>query len=267
MSPPVALAIAGHDPTGGAGLAADLRTFAALGVHAVSALTLTSVQTTADFRQSRPMEPELVRDQIDALLTDVRIVAVKTGMLPTAGVADAVGRVIGTGVLGEAVIDPVLATGSGRRAVDPAVDRHYRHTLFPSATVVTPNTVEAGLLLGAAVDTVERAAEAAEALSWWGPRAVVVTGGRLRGDECVDVVRVAGRVQLLRSPWVETPNVRGAGDTLSSAIAARLAHGDDVAEAIRAAHHFTAAALRRSAGWRIGSGQGPLDQLGAAAST
>jgi hydroxymethylpyrimidine kinase/phosphomethylpyrimidine kinase len=239
-----------------------------LGVHAVSTLTLASVQTTADFRQLQPMEPELVRDQIDALLEDVRIVAVKTGMLPTPGVAEVVARVVRTGVLGEAVVDPVLATASGRRAVDPAVDRHYRHTLFPSATVVTPNTVEAGLLLGSTVDTVEAAAEAAEALSWWGPRAVVVTGGRRRGGEdCVDVVRIGGRVELLSSPWVETPNVRGAGDTLSSAIAARLASGDDAREAIHAAHHFTAVALRRSAGWRIGSGQGPLDQFGAAPST
>jgi hydroxymethylpyrimidine/phosphomethylpyrimidine kinase len=230
-------------------------------------LTLASVQNTAEFRQVRPMEPELVQAQIDALVEDVRIVAVKTGMLPTGAVAEVVARIVGTGVLGETVVDPVLATGTGRRAVDPAVDRHYRHTLFPAATVVTPNTVEAGLLLGAAIATVEDAAEAAEALSWWGPRAVVVTGGRMRGDECVDVVRVAGRVELLRSSWVETPNVRGAGDTLSSAIAARLALGDEVRDAIRAAHQFTAVALRRSAGWRLGSGQGPLDQFGAAAST
>ena len=235
-------------------------------MHAVSALTLVSVQNTADFRQVLPLEPELVRDQIDALLEDVRIVAVKTGMLATPEVAEVVARVVGTGVLGDAVVDPVLATGSGGRAVDPAVDRHYRHTLFPVATVVTPNTVEAGLLLGAAVDTVDSAIAAAEALSWWGPQAVVVTGGRRRGDECVDVVRVAGRVELLSSPWVETPNVRGAGDTLSAAIAARLALGDGLREAIRAAHRFTAVALRRSAGWRIGSGQGPLDQFGAAIS-
>jgi hydroxymethylpyrimidine/phosphomethylpyrimidine kinase len=230
-------------------------------------LTLTSVQNTTDFRRVRPIEPDLVEAQIDALLEDVRVAAVKTGMLPNAGVAEVVARVVGTGVLGEAVVDPVLATATGRRAVDPAVDRHFRHTLFPSATVVTPNTVEAGLLLGSPVDTVEDAVDAAAALSWWGPRAVVVTGGRLRGDECVDVVRVAGRVELLRSPWLETPNVRGAGDTLSSAIAARLALGDDVTDAIRAAHRFTAVALRRSAGWRIGWGQGPLDQFGAAAPT
>jgi hydroxymethylpyrimidine/phosphomethylpyrimidine kinase len=128
--------------------------------------------------------------------------------------------------------------------------------------VVTPNTVEAGLLLGTVIGTVDEAVDAARALAAWGPRHVVVTGGRRPGDRAIDVVVGAGKVELLTGEWIDTPNVRGSGDTLSAAIAAGLAKGVAAPEAIRAAHRFTAAAIRRASHWRLGAGQGPLDQLG-----
>lgn len=262
MTPPVALTVAGLDPAGGAGLSADLRTFAAHGVHGASVLTVATAQNTVDFGAVEPMRPDFVTAQIDALVADLRLAAVKTGMLWSGEVAEAVAARVRAHELPNLVVDPVLAGASGVRIVDPEVDRHYRHTFFPEAEVVTPNTVEAGLLLGTEPATVDEAVDAARLLATWGPRVVVVTGGRQPGDEAVDVVVARGRVERLAAPWIDSPNVRGSGDTFSAAVAADLALGHAPLEAVRAAHAFTGAALRRAVGWRLGAGQGPLDQVG-----
>lgn len=262
LTPPVALTIAGLDPAGGAGMSADLRTFGAFGVHGAAVLTVATAQNTVEFRAVEPVPPAFVTAQIDALLVDVRLAAVKTGMLWSAAIAEAVAVHARAHELPNLVVDPVLAGATDRRVVADEVDIHYRHTLFPEAEVVTPNTVEAGLLLGTEVRTVDEAVDAAVVLAAWGPRHVVVTGGRRSGDQAIDVVVSAGQVELLTEEWVETPNVRGSGDTLSAAIAAGLAAGVAGREAIRAAHRFTAAAIRRASRWRLGAGQGPLDQLG-----
>jgi hydroxymethylpyrimidine/phosphomethylpyrimidine kinase len=260
------MTVGGHDPSGGAGVAADLRTFAACGVHGVSVLTVVTAQSSVAFRSATGLPPGVVLAQFESVTEDLAVGAVKTGMLWSHPVAVAMATLARLGQLPRLVCDPVIANWQGQRILDVAVDAVYRDELFPAATVVTPNTVEAGLLLNAEIGTVDEAADAALLLADLGPEAVVVTGGRLPGAESVDVVVVGGSVEVLRSERVDTVNVRGSGDTLSAAVAAELARGSAVPEAIRAAHAFTAAALRRSASWRLGSGQGPLDQLGIAGS-
>ena len=200
--------------------------------------------------------------QIESVTEDLPVAAVKTGMLWSHAVAVAVATLARLGQLPNLVCDPVIANWQGQRILDIAVDAVYRDELFPAAAVVTPNTVEAGLLLNVEIGDLDEAADAALLLASLGPGAVVVTGGRLGGPDSVDVAVVDGRVELLRSARVDTVNVRGSGDTLSAAVAAELARGAAVPDAIRAGHSFTAAALRRGASWRLGSGQGPLDQLG-----
>jgi hydroxymethylpyrimidine/phosphomethylpyrimidine kinase len=258
----VVLAIVGHDPIGGAGEAAVLRTFAALGVHGASALTLVSAQNTTELRQVQPMAPAMVAAQVEAVLDDLDVAAVTVGMLWDAGIATAVADLARSGRLPNLVVDPVLASARGVRIVEVGVDRIYRDVLFGCARIVTPNTVEAGLLVGGEVDSVDEAADAGRSLLGWGPEAVVVTGGRRPGAEAVDVMVTGRGTQLLSSAWVDTPNVRGSGDTFAAATTARLAHGDTVEAAVRVAHAFTVDALRRAAPWSLGAGQGPLDQLG-----
>ena len=260
-APPVALGIVGHDPVGGAGQAAVLRTYAALGVHGASALTLVSAQSSVGLRRVDPVAPEMVVAQVEAVLDDMAVVAVTTGMLWDGGIAGAVAALAASGRLPNLVVDPVLVAASGHRVVGTDVDTAYRDVLIACARVVTPNTIEAGLLVGAAVGSVDEAADAAKTLLGWGPEAVVVTGGRRPGDQAVDVLATVHGTHVLSSAWVDTVNVRGSGDTFAAVVTARLAHGDTVEAAVDAAHTFTAASLRRAAGWRLSAGPGPLDQL------
>jgi len=235
--------------------------FAAMGVHGTSAATVVTAQNSAEFRSATGLPAGLVVTQIEAVLDDLRVAAVKTGMLWTHGVAIAVATVARLGRLPALVVDPVLASGHGVRIVDASLDDVYRDELFPLAAVVTPNTIEAGFLLDRTVGSVDDAVAAAHQIAAWGSSAVVLTGGRRPGEEAVDVVLVDGEISFLRVPWVDTPNVRGSGDTLSAAIAARLALGDTVADAISTAHRATSLAIQAGAAWRLGRGQGPVDQL------
>lgn len=257
--PPAVLTIAGSDSSGGAGLQADLRTFAALGVHGACALTLVSSQNTAEFRSAVPMPPGMVLSQIEAVLDDLPIAATKTGLLFSEANINAVATIAEHARLPLLVVDPVLVGMGGRRLYDPDTERLVADRLVPSARVLTPNHLEAGLLVGR--ELAEDAASletAARELAERGPEVVVVTGGRASGADAVDVVVVGGAVRLLRALRVETANVRGSGDTLSAAITAELARGLDVERAIERAHRFTASALVAGATWRLGSGQGPL---------
>ncbi|GGM85184.1 bifunctional hydroxymethylpyrimidine kinase/phosphomethylpyrimidine kinase [Dactylosporangium sucinum] len=258
MNPVVALTIAGSDSGGGAGIQADLKTFAAHRVFGTSAITALTAQNTVGVRGISAVPAAFVGEQLDAVLADLPVAAVKTGMLATpetvALVASFAPRLPGL------VVDPVLVASSGDRLFTADAERAYLDLLFPHATVVTPNLREAAVLLGRAVTDVDDAVKAAEDLAAYGPECVVVKGGHLRGSaEAVDVVWHDGTTELLTAPWIDTANNHGTGCTFAAATAARLALGQPLAEALHGAKAYVHEALSRSAGWTLGSGHGPLD--------
>jgi hydroxymethylpyrimidine/phosphomethylpyrimidine kinase len=261
-TPAVALTIAGSDSGGGAGIQADLRTFAALGVHGACAITAVTAQNTAEVRAVHPLPPDVVDAQIAAVLADLHVAAVKTGMLATTEIAQVVAARARAGELPRLVVDPVLVASSGGRLFDASFESAYLDLLFPVAEVVTPNLAEAEVLLGRQLSTLDDMAEAAEELAKTGAGCVVVKGGHLHGAEAVDVVWHAGGVTELRRPWVATTNNHGTGCSFASAIAAGLARGHPVPEALAQAKDFVTGALAGGAGWRLGAGHGPIDHMG-----
>jgi hydroxymethylpyrimidine/phosphomethylpyrimidine kinase len=270
-TPPVALTIAGSDSGGGAGIQADLVTFAALGVHGTSVITALTAQNTRAVTAVHVPPVDVLQAQLDAVLDDLPVAAVKTGMLATEKVVHAVAEAAAAGRLPNLVVDPVLVSASGARLLDEGAERAYVEALFPHALVVTPNSREATALLGRPVETVDDARAAARDLAELGPRWVVVKGGHQRDPsgepsaEAVDVVYEAatGAVTELRRPRVATRNDHGTGCTFAAATAARLAAGDAVPAALAAAKDFVHEGLTASVGWCLGAGHGPVGKLGA----
>jgi hydroxymethylpyrimidine/phosphomethylpyrimidine kinase len=257
VNPPVALTIAGSDSGGGAGIQADLKTFAMHGVFGTSAITALTAQNTAKVRAVQAVEPDFVAEQLSAVLDDLPVAAVKTGMLATAETVHLVARWARR--LPQLVVDPVLVSSSGDSLFDGAARQAYLEELFPLATVVTPNSREAGVLVGREIEGVDDAVAAAHELGATGAAWVVVKGGHLDGDgEAVDVVWHGGEVEILRAPWIETANNHGTGCTFAAATAARLARGDEVAAALKGAKSYVHRALSGAAGWGLGAGHGPL---------
>ncbi len=261
MTPPVALTIAGSDSAAGAGIQADLKTFAALDVFGASAITALTAQNTVSVNGLHRVPPDFVDAQIEAVLGDLRVRAVKTGLLPTAPIIRTVAARAGRGELPNLVVDPVTVAASGTRLLDADAERAYLEQLFKHALVITPNLREAAALLDRPVTTINEMVGAARALAETGASIVVVKGGHLTDDDAVDVVYTDGTARELRAPRVRTDNVHGTGCTFASAIAAGLARGEEPLRAIESAKDFVTAALRGGAGWRLGSGSGPLDHF------
>ncbi|MDB5749916.1 MAG: thiD [Ramlibacter sp.] len=257
---PRVLAIAGSDSGGGAGIQADLKTFAALGCFGMTALTALTAQNTLGVRAIHAVPVEFLADQIDAVAEDIGVDAVKIGMLHSAPVVQTVAAALDRHCMGTVVLDPVMVAASGDRLIQPeAVDALVRE-LFPRALLVTPNLDEAGLLVGRQLRTEADMEAAARELLERGARAVLVKGGHLAGGIVSDLLLIPGARPLwLRHPRIATPNIHGTGCTLSSAIAAHLALGCELAAAVRAAHAYVRAALTAGAGARMGAGSGPLN--------
>jgi len=264
-TPKVALTIAGSDSGGGAGLAADLRTFAALGVFGTLVVTAVTAQNTVGVREFLAVTPEMVAAQLDAVLSDMAVRAAKTGMLASSGTVKLLACRGASGELPPLVVDPVLVSSSGK-PMFPGDDvaGAYRD-LFACATVLTPNLPEAALLTGRQLGDLDAMEAAARELQALGPKLVIVKGGRRPGTEAVDVAFDGRCVTLLRAPWVDTANVHGTGCTFSAAIAANLALGLEPLEAALEAKRFVTRAIIGGSQWHLGAGHGPLDQLGAAA--
>jgi hydroxymethylpyrimidine/phosphomethylpyrimidine kinase len=265
MTPAVALTIAGSDSGGGAGAQADLKAFAAMGVFGASAITALTAQNTQGVRGVWPVPASFVVAQVEAVLDDLPVAAVKTGMLATAEVVAAVAALAAAGRLPHLVVDPVMVASSGDRLLQEAAERSYVDLLLPHAAVLTPNLLEAQVLLGASIGTLAEQREAARALAALGPRVVVVKGGHAvadAGDEAVDIMWDGRTMTELRAPRVDTPNNHGTGCTFASATAARLARGDSAADAVAAAKAYVSRAVAGGAGWRLGAGHGPLDHFG-----
>jgi hydroxymethylpyrimidine/phosphomethylpyrimidine kinase len=262
-TPPIALTIAGSDSGGGAGIQADLATFAALGVHGTSVVTALTAQNTSTVAAVHIPPIEFLDAQLDAVLGDLRVVAVKTGMLANTAVVAAIAQRAAAGDLPNLVVDPVLVSSSGDPLFADAAEQIYIEKLFPHALIVTPNTREAAVLLGEPTETLTSVSDqraAATALGRFGPAWVVVKGGHLTNGEAVDVVHetASGRTTELHAPWIDTTNNHGTGCTFAAAIAAHLARGDGATDAIAAAKAFVHDALRRSASWQLGAGHGPV---------
>ena len=254
----VVLTVAGSDSGGGAGIQADLRTFAAHGVHGTSAITAVTAQNSVAVLDWVALEPRMVVAQIEAVASDMDVAAVKTGMLATAAIVSAVAEAIERLALPLVVVDPVMVAKSGDRLLDRDAEAAYRERLLPLATLVTPNLPEAEALLGRPVRTLTDMREAARALRAMGPRAVVVKGGHLEGD-AVDVFWDGDHLEDLPAPRIATANTHGTGCTYSAAIAARLALGQPLLDAVRGAKAYLTEAIRRS--YSVGHGHGPVDHL------
>lgn len=263
-TPLTALTIAGSDASGGAGLQADLRTFTAHRVHGATAVTALTAQNTVGVQGIHPVPAPFVSQQVRSVVEDLDVAAVKTGMLASAEIVAMVADLAKTGVLANLVVDPVMVSSTGARLLDEGAEVTYRDSLIPQARVITPNRSEAGVLVGRSLRSIDDVAEAAQELADGGPELVVVTGGDPTGGEreAVDVVVSAGRVQVHRSPRIDTVNDHGTGCSFASAIAARLAHGDEPLIAVEHARAFVRRALAGAAHWRLGSGHGPIDHLG-----
>ena len=264
MTPPIALTIAGSDPGGGAGLQADLRTFSALGVHGVSVVAVITVQDSAAVHRVHPLEANLVREQLWAVTADLPPVASKAGLLASRANIEVVADAAGAGLLGRLVVDPVLRASTGAELTPEGLAGLYCELLLPAAAVVTPNLAEAAWLTGDAIPDRDAMRRAAGRLVELGARAAVVTGGHLEtGTEVVDVLAHDGGADVFSRPRIATPNTHGTGCTFSAAVAAHLARGLTIPDAVEAGGAFVARALAGATSWRLGSGPGPLDQLGA----
>ncbi len=265
MTPKVALTIAGSDSGGGAGIQADLKTFAALGVYGTSAVTAVTAQHTAAVLRVVSLDPDTVLAQVHAVLDDLPPAAVKTGMLANPEIVKGVADLAARGRLPNLVVDPVLVSTSGHSLMDAGGVHAYRELLFPHALVVTPNLDEAALLAGTDVHelvTLEARAQVAEELRRLGPVTVVLKGGHLRDDTSADVVAGPEATLVLDSVRVETRNDHGTGCSLSAAVAAELALGVSPALAIERAKSYVHRAMSGAVRWQLGSGHGPIDHFG-----
>ena len=250
------LTIAGSDSGGGAGIQADLKTFAAFGLFGTSAITAVTAQNTLGVSAIYELPPEIVAAQIDAVVSDLRPQAVKVGMLASAAIVEVVAAAIRRHRLQQVVIDPVMVAKSGDRLLRPEAVEALGRSLLPLATILTPNLPEAEVLMGRPVSSLAEQEAAARDIAALGPQAVVVKGGHREGEP-VDVLFAADGIRRYTAARVATTSTHGTGCTFSSAIAANLALGLPLPEAVDAAKRYLTGAIRHAPG--LGSGHGPVD--------
>jgi hydroxymethylpyrimidine/phosphomethylpyrimidine kinase len=254
ITPPIALTIAGSDPTGGAGLQADLRVFWHFGVYGVSVVSSITSQNTSGVRDTFPLEAEVLERQLSTLLEDITPHALKTGMLYSKENVEVVAKVIREYNLRNLVVDPVTVSSTGVSLMEENALDAIKESLLPLAKVITPNIYEASLLTGIPVETLEDMKEAAKMLKEMGADSVVITGGHLKGDTTVDIF-YNGRFELLESEKIRG-EFHGTGCTFSAAITANLCLGRDCLSALRVAKEFMEMALKKAL--RPGKGMGIL---------
>ncbi len=257
-----ALTIAGSDSGGGAGIQADLKTFAARGVFGMSVLTALTAQNTVGVQGVLDVPPDFVQLQIDSVVNDIGVDVVKTGMLSTAGVIEAVAGKVRQHHLEPLVVDPVMVAKGGDALLRDDARDALVQLLLPLATVVTPNLHEAQVLCGCEITDLAGMRRAAEAIHRLGPRCVVVKGGHLPAEsDAIDVLYDGRSFQEFRAPRLQTRNDHGTGCTFASAIAAELAKGQPVAEAVRIAKDYLTGVLQASVELNIGHGHGPMNHM------
>jgi len=256
---PRALTIAGSDSGGGAGIQADLKTFSALGVYGMTAITAVTVQNTKGVSGFEELSPTTVAEQIRAVAGDIGVDAAKTGMLASAAIVEAVAEAAAETRLPLIVVDPVFVSKHGHPLLaDDALDA-LRRLLLPLATLVTPNLPEAAGLAGFEVRTLDDMRRAGAAILALGPRAVLVKGGHLEGDRATDLFADGAGEEWMDAERIDTPHTHGTGCTLSAAIAAYLARGSSLPAAVRGGKAFVTEAIRHAL--PLGDGIGPVDHL------
>jgi hydroxymethylpyrimidine/phosphomethylpyrimidine kinase len=254
----IALTIAGSDSGGAAGIQADLKTFHAFGVYGTSVVTAITAQNTLGVSAVHLVPLEVVRAQIDTVVSDLRPAAVKTGMLATGDLVSAVAEAVSRHRLDQYVLDPVMVATSGDRLLDREAEDSLRAGLVPLARLVTPNLHEAGILTGRTVNTLSDMRTAARALVDMGAKAALLKGGHLQG-EAVDLLWDGTEERLWRKPRLDTRHTHGTGCTLSAAVAAGLALGAPLLDAVDRAVRWVARAIETAPG--LGSGHGPVNHF------
>jgi len=262
--PPVVLTIAGFDPSGGAGVVADIKTFTAFNCFATAAITSLTFQNTLGVYGAVHQSSEAVRAQVMPVIEDFRVAAAKTGMLPTREVIEEVARLFSRKDLPAPVVDPVVRSTSGFDLIDDAALASLTGELLPLARILTPNIPEAERITGLKIEDEEGMQRAARRLREMGARAVLVKGGHLKNLEsagkrgAIDLLDDEGRVTIFRGEWIETTSTHGTGCTLAAAIAACLGWGIELEEAVGIAKRFVADAIRTAP--HLGHGHGPINQ-------
>lgn len=259
MTAPIALTIAGSDSSGGAGIQADLKTFAALGVYGASVITALTAQNTLGVTGIHQVPADFVTAQIDAVFSDLDVGAVKIGMVAEISVIGAIAAGLAKWRPKHVVLDPVMVATSGALLLKGDAIEALRKQLVPLAALITPNLPEAAALLDASLATTEAAiADQGKRLLALGPRAVLIKGGHGKGPESTDYLVTASETIPLSAPRIATKNTHGTGCSLSSAIAAGLAKGRDMATAVRDAKAWVSAAITEADRFTVGRGHGPI---------
>lgn len=257
------LTIAGSDSGGGAGIQADLKTFSALDCYGMSVLTALTAQNTLGVSAIHAPPPAFVEAQLDAIYSDMGADAVKVGMVFSAEIAAVIAAKMRQYAVRKLVVDPVMVATSGDALLAPAAVNTLVESLFPLATLITPNLAEAHALTGLPVDTPAEREKALYALADLGAAAVLLKGGHADADEATDLLyeRATGEITAFSAPRIDTPHTHGTGCTLSSAIAAHLAKGEALAPAVAKAKVYLTGALKAGALRRLGKGSGPVDHF------
>ena len=259
-NPPIALTIAGSDSSAGAGIQADLKTFSALGVYGLTAVTCVVAEIPGKVSRLEPVTAGIVREQIEVLVRNFPIGAMKTGLLCSTAIISAVAEAIGKtyrtrGRRIPLVIDPVMIATSGDRLLEPAAIDAYRDQLFPFATLITPNLDEAGLLLETKIKTRKAMEEAAEALANQYCASILLKGGHLQGDDAIDLLFHKGKLRTFSAPFARGVATHGTGCTYSAAITAGLASGLSLEHAVQRAKKFVTQSIARHFKWKSKTGK------------
>jgi hydroxymethylpyrimidine/phosphomethylpyrimidine kinase len=255
---PVALTVAGSDCSAGAGIQADLKTFTALGVYGLTAVTCIVAEVPGKVSRIEPVTARMVREQIEVLLKNFRVGAIKTGLLCSAEIVCAVAQIIQAGVKKTTrsipfVVDPVMIATSGDNLLEPEAVEAYKNKLFPLATLITPNLDEAGLLLETTIIDRKQMENAAQALAKKYYASILLKGGHLRGDNAIDLLFHQGELTEFSAPFVRGVETHGTGCTYSAAITAGLTCGFSLEEAIKRAKKFVTESIARHLRWKRGS--------------
>jgi hydroxymethylpyrimidine/phosphomethylpyrimidine kinase len=249
--PPVALTIAGSDSSAGAGIQADLKTFSAYGVYGLTAITCVVAETPGKVTRIEPVSVQLVRDQIEVLLNNFPVAAIKTGLLYSGEIISALVQALRNGPVSHAplIVDPVMIATSGDRLLQSDAIRLYETELFPRATLITPNLDEAAVLLDRKIEDDRQMTEAVRVLADRFGTSVLLKGGHLAGNEAIDLLFHQGSLTRFTMPLIRGVKTHGTGCTYSAAITAGLAKGMGLAVAIGAAKHFVTGAIRNHFEW------------------
>jgi hydroxymethylpyrimidine/phosphomethylpyrimidine kinase len=261
FAPPVVLTIAGFDPSSGAGVTADVKTIAAHGCYGVACITALTIQSTAGVRRVEPVQPDVIRETLNELASDVEIAAVHIGMLGSAKVVRVIAEFLEERKLGNVVLDPILKSSSGADLIDPAGARLLMERLIPLAQVLTPNVDEAAILTGMEVANPDQMRAAARKLHEMGTGAVVVTGGHL--DKAIDLLSFTGargiEQEIFKSARLRSNSTHGTGCAFATSVACHLALGRGLPEAVLLAKTYVAAAISNA--HPLGRGVGPVHHL------